>query len=426
MDKAKRICILTGMHLCHNPRVIKEAASLASAGFEVMVLGGFLDAALKRRDQKLLQNANFQFIPVIDLTQAPRRVFSPSRMAKLLFWLTGIETPWQLGEAYGHLAKAARSTDADLYICHMEQALAVGPLLLGDGRRVAVDMEDWYSEDLLPDARRLRPMRLLRRLERKMLQDGAFAICPSHAMAKAIALAYHCAIPTVIYNVFPWAERTSLAEERIDRRDAAKPSIYWFSQTLGRERGLEDLISSLPLINRPVEIHLRGKPATGFKEWLEEQIPREWKNRIFFHGPVDNSELLPRIAEHDIGFAGERPDPPNKDLTVSNKIFHYLLGGLAVVASNTAGQREIAVKAGEAIKLYEARNPQSLAAQLNLLLDSPGKLAAAKAAALDIARRDFCWEIQESRLVDLVAETIDPAGVVSLATAVAEALASAD
>ena len=34
------ICILTGNHLCHNPRIIKEASALSDAGFKVEVLSG--------------------------------------------------------------------------------------------------------------------------------------------------------------------------------------------------------------------------------------------------------------------------------------------------------------------------------------------------------------------------------------------------
>jgi len=54
---------------------------------------------------------------------------------------------------------------------------------------------------------------------------------------------------------------------------------------------------------------------------------------------VDGDDLLSRIAEHDIGFAGEMPHCRSRDLTVTNKILQYLLAGLAVVASGTAGQR---------------------------------------------------------------------------------------
>jgi len=51
----KKVLILTGIHLCNNPRVIKEATALAEAGFEVEVLSEWINPILKARDQALLE-----------------------------------------------------------------------------------------------------------------------------------------------------------------------------------------------------------------------------------------------------------------------------------------------------------------------------------------------------------------------------------
>src|SRR6202158_4644248 len=59
-----RLVILTGNHLCNNPRVIKEAGTLARAGYDVTVLGAWLDRALKDRDQKIIQSAPLRFVSV--------------------------------------------------------------------------------------------------------------------------------------------------------------------------------------------------------------------------------------------------------------------------------------------------------------------------------------------------------------------------
>jgi len=93
----------------------------------------------------------------------------------------------------------------------------------------------------------------------------------------------------------------------------------------------------------------------------------------------------------------------NKDLTVSNKVLHYLLAGCAVVASDTSGQKEVAAIAPGALFLYPSGNAAVLADTLNGLVESPLKLSAAKAASLAAAKETFCWEQQERVLVDLVA-----------------------
>jgi glycosyltransferase involved in cell wall biosynthesis len=304
------------------------------------------------------------------------------------------------------LFAAALRLEADLYLAHTELALYAACQLLRRGYRAGVDMEDWYSEDLLPQARRRRPISLLRSLEREALLSSTFATCPSQAMSQALGDEYGGKRPLVLYNSFPWADRQAIDGQRKDRRDSGVVSICWYSQTLGPGRGIEDLIAALPLLRGEFELHLRGQPAAGMEHWIRTRIPERWRERVFFHPLVANDELLSRIAEHDIGFAGETQDCRSRDLTVTNKMLQYLLGGLAVVASNTAGQREVAARAPGAIALYQPGNPRALAAALDGLLSSPDTLDQAKRAALQAAQQTFCWERQEPALLAAVAAAL--------------------
>ena len=401
-----RIVLISGNSLCHNPRVMKAATTLARHGYDVHVLGAWLEADLKARDQAMLAQAPFRFEPVLDATlpgywrtaaHTLRR--ARRKAANTVYALTGWQSRDQLGYGIGLLLARARALKADLYIAHSEPALYVGWRLMQDGHRAGVDMEDWYSQDLLADARAQRPLGLLRRLERELLVKGAYATCPSHAMSEALAAAYGGDPPAVIYNAFPAAEQSTIDGMRKDRRNPGLPSLYWFSQTLGRGRGLQDLFAGLPLFDRDIEIHLRGRVAPGMNEWIRSQTPERWRDRVFLHPLVPNEELLSRLAEHDIGFAGEEPYCRSRDLTVTNKILHYLLGGLAVVASDTAGQREVATQASGAVTLYQPGNPAALARALRTLVDSPDGLARAKAAALQAAEQTFCWERQQQILL---------------------------
>jgi glycosyltransferase involved in cell wall biosynthesis len=407
----KRICILTGVHLCNNPRVMKEASTLSRIGCDVTILGAYLDRELKERDLQLLGQENYRLIPVVDwTTDGAKRIFSRaiSKAGKLLYRTLRTESPWQLGGIYPFLKRAAFRTPADLYICHMEQALGVGVALHRAGKRVAVDMEDWHSEDLAPRERRDRPVALLSRLEKYLLSKGEVSLCTSLSMAGSLAATYQCKRPYVVYNTFPWSDRNCLDDQDKDRVSKNRPSLYWFSQTIGPGRGLEDLMNALPMVMRELEIHIRGNPSPGYKEWLEAVIPKNWKGRVFFHDLVHNDEILSRIAEHDIGFAGEQPESRSRNVTISNKIFHYMLGGLAIVASDTAGQREIAAETDDAIRLYRAGDPQSLAHELNRLLASPETLKVAQAASLAAAQARYNWEVDEVKLQNILTEVLFP------------------
>ena len=412
-SKPASIIILTGNHLCHNPRVIKEATTLASAGYHVRVLGAWLDKNLKERDEQLIKELNINFEPVIDWTTKDLRAWFQKllcgarvRLGKLLHSLTGREISWELGYAAPELTNAAKRCNADLSIAHSEQALWVASKLSDKGARVGVDMEDWFSEDLMPETRRTRPVKLLRHFEQAALCNANYKTCTSQAMAEELVRAYGCQKPAVIYNAFPWGDRAKLDGQIKDRRDRTRPSIHWYSQTVGFGRGLEDLVAALPAVNFEVEVHLRGNAAPRFFEWLNSNLASGWRDRIFIHDLVSNDELLSRIAEHDIGFAGEQKYCRSRDLTVTNKILHYLLAGVAVLASDTAGQDEVALQAPRAVRQYRAGDPVHLAVQLNALLGSQEELMNAKRAALAAAQETFCWEKQAPKLIATVEDAL--------------------
>ncbi|HXO01671.1 MAG TPA: hypothetical protein VN900_06405 [Stellaceae bacterium] len=408
-----RVVLLTGNSLCHNPRAFKEASALARAGYDVDVLGAWLDPSLKARDQSLIDDLPFRFTPVLDVTLpgARAKLFGLARRAcrrtsQLAYDLFGMAGPQQLGLGVERMFRRAMEIPAQLYVAHSEPCLHVARRLARAGRQVGVDMEDWFSEDLLPEDWGRRPIELLRSLERDVLTNGGYATCPSRAMSAALADAYQCPPPAVVYNAFPLSDRQTLDGALRDRRKRQAPSLHWFSTTLGPGRGLEDLLAALAFLDRDMEVHLRGNPAPGFAEWLRTQASEPTRARLVLHPLVANDQLLSRIAEHDIGFAGEQTYCRNKDLTVSNKILHYLLGGLAVVASDTRGQHEVAAQAPAAVLLYPQGDARALAGVLDRLLASPESLLRAKSAALAAAEDTFCWERVSSVLVDSIARAM--------------------
>ncbi len=409
---SSRIAILTAASLSWNPRALKEAITLARSGFEVIVFGAVMNADQLSMDTALADQHGFTFQSVVGLKdRGVKRVFSilpriRSRIARYLDRYLGIESSWQLGPGVRQLAERAREWNADYHLVHLEPALWAGVQLGRSGRQVGLDLEDWYSEDLLPEARKTRPLRLLRALERKLLTTSAHVTCPSRAMSQAVASEFGCPAPIVIYNAFAWSERKFIDGLSKDRSDLRVPSIHWFSQTLGHGRGLEDLLAAIPLLEYDSEIHLRGNPVSGFENWLSARVSKASRSRIVIHPPVPNKDLLSRIAEHDIGFAGEMRYCRNKELTVSNKILYYLLGGLAVVASDTRGQREVAEQAPGAVVLYPSGDASELAGRLNQFLGSEETLSRAKVAALNAAKATFCWEHQEKALLNSLAQAL--------------------
>jgi glycosyltransferase involved in cell wall biosynthesis len=398
-----KILILIGGHLCTAPRPQKEAETLANAGHDVTVRGFWFDPELVKRDRLLMVNKKWRFEPIIDFQPTHRlnnwKIRLQSRFAKEQFQRFGTFSPGLLGYGAKAMLKAARQARADLTIVHSEAGLWVGNRLLDEGFRVGVDIEDWFSEDLLPEARTARPIAQLKTLESRLARDCTYCLTTSHALAEALAEAYQAPKPTVIYNAFPWVERSQIDHQKQDRCNTNLPSLHWFSQTIGPGRGLETLFQALPHLTAQVEIHLRGNYPESARQWLEPLVPSEWRDRLFIHPTVPNAELLSRISEHDIGLALEIPYCFNKQFTASNKLFQYLQAGLAVIATDTAGQREILSQWSAIGRLIPSNHPLALAQALEDLLQTPDKLAVAKAAALQAAKEQFCWEQQAEILL---------------------------
>lgn len=406
MSLPQKIVILNGNHLCHNPRVIKEAGCLAEAGFQVEVLGAWLDAGLAARDRELASRQQFVYTPVFSLLGRTGRASLQGRLFRGERWLAmksvqwfGLESPHALGYGMRAILAAARAREAALYIAHSEPTLWVARRLGRAGHRIGVDMEDWFSSDLLPDARGLRPLGLLRALESDVLEASRHSTCTSQAMSSALAAAYKVEAPTVIYNAFPWSEREGIDCRLRDRRDRSAVSIHWFSQSIGPGRGLEDLFASLPHLRGNAEIHIRGNLWGGYKNWFESLTPEAWRARVHVHPIVSNDELLSRIAEHDIGLSLDPQAPQNRNVTVTNKILQYAQAGLAIVASSTLGHREVASQIPDGVSLYTPGRPEALAQRLNDLLGSADGLARAKRATLLAAQEIFCWEKMAPRMV---------------------------
>jgi glycosyltransferase involved in cell wall biosynthesis len=406
--KKKVVVIVSGLELISNPRVFKEAKCLSENGFDVTVLMSIHDAESLSLSKELLQGTLFDHRVVFDGASRDAleqiKVFSYriiGKLARTLHSIFGWESPLQLGNQVIPLLFAARSKAADLYIVHAEQALFVGCELLKDGKKVAIDVEDWYSEDGLPEDRAHRPLALIRRYERTLLQSCCYASTTSEALSKSLASHYQCTPPKVIFNTFAFAERELIDGQRKDRQDSKLPSVTWFSQTVGPGRGLELLVAAINLIEFELELHIRGTPRPGFQEYLLAKVDERKKSGVFFHAQVPQKELLSRIAEHDVGFAGELNDCMNKNLTIANKAFEYMRAGLAVIASDTSGHRELAENA-EGFLLYQQNDAAGLARVITEFMLSPEMLANAREENVTQAESRYSWEVDCVKLLRLV------------------------
>jgi glycosyltransferase involved in cell wall biosynthesis len=188
-----------------------------------------------------------------------------------------------------------------------------------------------------------------------------------------------------------------------DGRAGAPFSLYWYSQTIGAGRGLEDALGALALLSdasRRVTLSIRGSIAAEYEGTLRAMIDRmALGDRVSFLPVAPADEMVALAAEHDVGLALEQPDTLNRALCVTNKLFTYLAAGVAVAATDTPGQRTILRACPDAGFLYAPGDVSSLAGGIRRLIDDDAALASARRAARVAAEERFSWEKEGPRLV---------------------------
>jgi glycosyltransferase involved in cell wall biosynthesis len=404
-----RIRIYIARHLCTAPRPQKEAEALAAAGHDVSVHGIAYRTDFSERDAAIARGRNWRWEPVAHFAGPNRRlawfgVRLRHRLAREWHATTGGIHGDVWGYAHTALAAHALHDPAELTIVHAEGGLAFGAELLRRGHRVGVDFEDWFSRDLTPAQRRGRPVDRLARLEENLLRRVRYATTTSAALAQAMAAATGGPAPTAVYNTFPAG-----AEPDISRADGRPVALHWFSQFIGPERGLETLMVALPGLAFDWELHLRGEVDPTFRRSLLQIVPPHLRVRVHFHSTIAPAALPAAVARHDIGLALEISTIPSRNLTITNKFFHYLQSGLAVVASDTDGHREGLALAPGAGLTFKAGDAASLAEAIRALASDPAVLLAARRAARAAFVQRLAQEHQAGIYARLAADALQPA-----------------
>jgi glycosyltransferase involved in cell wall biosynthesis len=412
-----RICLIGAANASNNPRLLREA-DLLSQQHEVRVVCQGSSRAAAEADARLLVRRTWRLQRVdharadwlgseIGRTAWLQSVLIRGRRRLAEHAFRYIRTPtlaeYSVCTSLPELRRLASAEQADWFIAHAQPALPVA----------AAAAKRWHAklgfdcEDLLAETGD-KFCKANRRIEQKYLGQCDYITVTSNAMGEHLLRTYNIPPPVVLYNVFP----LSLADGIVPpaRRDPhSKLLLHWVSQTIGPDRGLQDAFEACAGLADCVEIHLRGRASEQQQKEMMA-LAGKWgvAGCLKFHPLIHPEDLVRSMAEYDVGLALERPKNPNYSLTVTNKVFTYLLAGLAVTATDTPGQREVMNETGNAGFLYPAGDANSFRDALEVWTRDRGKLRKAQQAAWDAARARFCWEIEQKRFLALIEQLNSP------------------
>ena len=394
------VCIVSPGNLASNPRVLKEADALHETGHAVTAVVCDYTEALRPFDDEIAGRVPWKVVRVAR-PAGERQVGQAARGLARLATSLGMPAPVAVAaSAYGGpvaaLREAASEVPADLYIAHYVAGLAAAAdVARRRGAMLGFDAEDYHAGEGTPFH-----MSMVRTIESALLPACRHVTAAAPLIAKAYA--GQCRVePTTVLNVFP------LAMAPTQPRAAAEQDTfraYWFSQTVGLDRGLQSFIQAMARTTTRVTLDVRGGNRWGHGERLVA-LAHELGigDRINLLPMARPEEMVRLAASYDIGLSLETDVSENRRLCLTNKIFTYLLAGVPVLLSDTPAQRALAPDLGAAQRLVSLADPAAMAATLDDLAGLPVARAEASASAWRLGRERYNWEVEKAALLGSVA-----------------------
>jgi glycosyltransferase involved in cell wall biosynthesis len=400
-----RIVLVTSGQPSLNPRLVKEADALSLAGHEVTVLYTYWNDWGTTFDGPLLKSKPWKAIRAGGDPQQKPLTYLLSRIlhkvailgAKKLSLAYFAELAISRNSYW--LTKTASAYDADLYIAHNPGALpaAVKTAKL-QGKPCGFDAEDFHRNEVSNDLHHFDVL-LKTHIENKYIPQTDYLTVSSPQIAEAYRKLFPTKKPVVILNVF-----NKNPDINIMNKNPGTPlKLFWFSQTIGTKRGIEEVLKALSTIkDREFELHLMGKLQYNISKEYFEMLSGHTSHRLHFHDPVAPDELTAFSSQFDLGLALEPAFSFNNDMALSNKIFTYMQAGLAIIASKTQAQHALLERYPEIGKLYEIGNVHSLSKTLLYYSENTDELDKARQASFNLAQTSLNWETEQSKFLKII------------------------
>lgn len=389
-----------------NPRLVKEADTLTDAGFEVTVVYQFWNDWGTEYDSRLLPTKKWKSIRVGGSVKTQKYDYWKTRfiqkiaifLATTIGFKNGIAER-AIGRCTYKLARKAMAIPANLYLAHNLAALPAAYLAAKKNKaKCGFDAEDFHRNEV-SNNEKSHDVQLKTFIEDKYLPKLDYFTTASPLISEAYHQIYQRLNPTTILNVFP--------KQNLEQRNGLtdKIKLFWFSQTIGQNRGLETVIAALGLLkNIDIELHLLGahdaKMISLFKALASTN--NFAPDKIIFYPPIAPDDIYKFSGRFDIGLATETNQPKNRDICLTNKIFTYIQSNLAIIASDTAAQTKLLKAFPDMGSVYEKDNPESLADVLKTYAENKMLLTGHRKQARKYADEALNWEIEGQKFLTTV------------------------
>ncbi|PDV99974.1 glycosyltransferase family 4 protein [Candidatus Chloroploca asiatica] len=368
------VCMLVTSDLHLDPRVQKEAKSASDAGFDVTVVcRSYTGTPLP---YKVIQFA------------AKRRT---SRLAKLVErTLSNLE-----------MIRIATVMRPDIVHANDLDTLPAGYLISRlTGAKLVYDSHEYW-----PEAGRDigRAKKIVGYLESFLIRRCNATVTVNRLIAEMLAERYKIPLPTVVMNA-PLSVNSSEDENNLESVGIQTVQVLHLGM-FHRNRGLEDVVRSARYMDS--NIHLTFIGSGDVEQDLRSIATVEGlEDKVSFLPPVASNQVVSTASRYDIGLIMYLPHNLNNQLASPNKLFEYVMAGLALVAPDLPIFREV-VNTHQVGVLCEPGNPVAIAAAVNQIARDPETMAAMKRRSL-VARKSYTWDSEGEKLLKVYRQLLLP------------------
>jgi glycosyltransferase involved in cell wall biosynthesis len=368
-----RVCVCTSIRTDRDPRAPRHAAALAATGRCQI---RFIDAL--PRGESRVAVAALDGIPELEWTtfrtphsrQGVARLLANrllGRTAAAVFRSTGHVSNTALNSGLTGYESLLKREPADLYIAHnidtlwpaWKAARRHRAQLIFDSMEYHADMGSGQSQT---------ERQLVDRIQRQCLPDCLLVLSSSPEVGAALERDYGIDEVLSLYNVPPTTHQLA---PKLDGFN-----LYWRNSVVNTgERGLGDVLLAMRDLSEAVRLHVQGGlPFDGGERLRGEIAELGLTNRVTFHPPYRPDDAVREASRFQVGLCLERHTNRNHEWTVSNKLFDYHMGGLAVVSSDLPGLKNVVTRSGGGL-CYRAGDVDDLRAVIRRLHDDPSLFA---------------------------------------------------
>ncbi len=379
MNQPIDICMVVDNDVRHDGRVLKEAASLAAAGWSVVVVG------ISTADPAPPDEETVSGFRILMVKPGLLRRTMPGKYGKAVRRIIGLaQAGWKL-----------RALNARVYHAHDFTgllALALGGLW---GRRFVYDSHELFFDRSLKGSRTFTQFfyARLRVLEGLMARRAAAAITVSEPIADRLAANLSIPRPLVVMNAVDL--RTMRDPAPLPRREGQRLVAHTGGLIAGRR--LPELVAALEFL--PDDVTLAFIGGGPLRSALEAQAKGLGvHDRVIFIPPVPVYAVAPTVAQTDCAAVLITQEALSYQYALPNKFFEAVAAGVPLVYGTTQEVNRLA-QAYDFGVACDPTDPRSIASAI-LAIVEPEANARYRANAL-AASEALNWGHEEKKLIEL-------------------------